>query len=409
MYERVIERRLREQVEEKIGNWQHGFRPGRSTTDLVFAMKMLFEKGWEWGKDKCVAFIDMEKAFDRVNREKLWGVMREAYYGVQPKLIRVVQSMYKKCKNKVKSGQVNSGWFEVRTGVRQGGVLSPLLFIIYMDKCLREICQESEATETFAYADDVAVITETAEQLQTEMENWERGLVRNGMKMNRQKTEVMYVGRRREEMNIEIGQETLKQVEDFSYLGVNFNEQNMQEMEINKRIVKYNVNVGLLYPLLRDKNVPRKCKVTIYNVILKPILTYGAECWALTTKTQSKIQAAEMRVLRIIRGVTRRDRLRNERIREEVGTEPLLEEVERAKLRWFGHVKRMPEERMPRKYLEWKPHGKRPVGRPRKRWMEGVEDGLRRRGVGLAEVERDGLCEDRTRWREVVNCRPADR
>ena len=89
-------------------------------------------------------------------------------------------------------------------------------------------------------------------------------------------------------------------------------------MEINSRIVKYNANVNMLYPLLKDKNVPRKCKVIIYKTILKPILTYAAECWTLTTKTKSKVQGAEIIVLRIIRGVTRRDKMRNDRIRGEL-------------------------------------------------------------------------------------------
>ncbi len=69
------------------------------------------------------------------------------------------------------------------------------------------------------------------------------------------------------------------------------------------------------------------------DTILKPILLYGAECWTLTTKLESKIQAAEMRVLRIIKGVTRRDKMRNVQIREELEVTPLLEDVDRARLR----------------------------------------------------------------------------
>ena len=67
IYERILERRLRTVVEDKIGDWQHGFRPGKSTTDLIFYMKMLTEKTIEWDKKACIAFIDLEKAFDRIN------------------------------------------------------------------------------------------------------------------------------------------------------------------------------------------------------------------------------------------------------------------------------------------------------------------------------------------------------
>ena len=73
---------------------------------------------------------------------------------------------------------------------------------------------------------------------------------------------------------------------------------------LGERISKYNTNVGMMYPLLKDRHVPRQSKMIIYKTILKPILLYGAETWSLTTKTQSKLQAAEMRVLRLIKGVT---------------------------------------------------------------------------------------------------------
>ena len=86
--------------------------------------------------------------------------------------------------------------------------------------------------------------------------------------------------------------------------------------------------------------------MTIYNTILKPILIYGAECWALTTKTSSRLQAAEMKVLRSIRGVTRMDRLKIDQIRIDLSVKPLLREIDEKKLRWYGHVKRMNEERL---------------------------------------------------------------
>ena len=80
-----------------------------------------------------------------------------------------------------------------------------------------------------------------------------------------------------------------------------------------------------------------------------------------------------MRVPRTILGVTRLDKVNNTTIREALNASALLEEIERNKLRGFGHVMRMDENRKPREYLEWKPDGKNPAGRLRRRWMEGVE------------------------------------
>ena len=71
----------------------------------------------------------------------------------------------------------------------------------------------------------------------------------------------------------------------------------------------------MLYPVLRDEFVPRKCTVPVYETVLKPIIMYGSETWSLTTRTESQLQTAEMRVLRLIVGVTRRERIRNIDIR----------------------------------------------------------------------------------------------
>ncbi|XP_076045633.1 uncharacterized protein LOC143027846 [Oratosquilla oratoria] len=113
----------------------------------------------------------------------------------------------------------------------------------------------------------------------------------------------------------------------------------LMEREINSRIGKMSAQVNLLYPLLKERTIARRVKTLLYTTILRPILTYGAETWKLTTKTESRIGAAEMRVLRIIYGVTRRDRIRNEVIRAELGVESVLELVQRGQLRWYGQMK----------------------------------------------------------------------
>jgi hypothetical protein len=222
------------------------------------------------------------------------------------------------------------------------------------------------------------------------------------MKINTKKTEVMHADRNKENLVIIVEDQPLKQVNNFTYLGVNINEENAQQMELNKRINKYNANTSMLYPLLKDKNVPRRCKVIIYSSILKPVLMYGFQSWSLTTKTKSKLQAAEMRVLRVIEGVTRRDRIRNTVIREKLNVTSLLGDVERGKLRWSEYGKRMNNDRHARKYMEWRPDGSKPPGRPKKRWIDGVKDTLKKLGTSLEEVEDANICQDRSKWRRVV-------
>ena len=132
-----------------------------------------------------------------------------------------------------------------------------------------------------------------------------------------------------EEYRITLEQHQIEQATDYEYLGVNINKRNLEESEINQRIASYNKNVNMLYLLLKDQSVPRESKTIIYNAILKPVILYGSETWSLTSRTESKIQATEMRVLRLIKRVTRRDRCRNTSIRAEVRVEPLLWSIEK--------------------------------------------------------------------------------
>lgn len=137
------------------------------------------------------------------------------------------------------------------------------------------------------------------------------------MKINtaRGKTEVMSVSRRNEEYELYMREKIIYQTGSYSYLGVELDAGNNREIELNARITKYTKTFLMMYPLLKGRTIPRSVKITIYKTILKPILLYGSECLVPTTRTKSKLQAAEMKVLRTIRGVTRMDRLRNEQIR----------------------------------------------------------------------------------------------
>ncbi|KAK3538572.1 hypothetical protein QTP86_006658 [Hemibagrus guttatus] len=112
---------------------------------------------------------------------------------------------------------------------------------------------------------------------------------------------------------------------------------------------------------LEEVSGEREAKLSIYQSIYVPTLTYDHELWV--ERVRSRIQAAEMSFLRTVAGRSLRDRVRSSITREELGVEPLLLHIERGQLRWLGHLFRMPPERLPGEVFWACPTGKRPRGR----------------------------------------------
>ena len=138
-----------------------------------------------------MAFIDLEKAFDRVPREVIWWALRES--GVEERLISVIKSMYDGATTAVKIGASESKKFPVRVGVHQGSVLSPRsklsLFIIVLEALSKKF--RKGLPYELLYADDLVLIAESEELLVEKIERWRKGLEAGGFRINFGKTKVM--------------------------------------------------------------------------------------------------------------------------------------------------------------------------------------------------------------------------
>jgi len=122
--------------------------------------------------------------------------------------------------------------------------------------------------------------------------------------------------------------------------------------------------------------------LNIYNVLIKSSLLYGAETWRLTENNKRRVEATEMDVLRGSSRISRKDRIRNVTIRQQIGRgETIMKEIEQNQLTWYGHVERMAEERLPKIALKWMPKQKRARGRPKKNWMEGIKKAMNERNL----------------------------
>ncbi len=136
--ERVFEKRIRDRV--KYNEMQFGFTPGKGAKDAIFKLRQMQEKFEANGKKIYCAFVDLEKAYDRIPREVTRWALRKL--GVEEWIVRGVtglMAMYDEAWTVVRTEAGDSEGFEVRVGLHQGSVLSQLLFVLVMEAVTREI------------------------------------------------------------------------------------------------------------------------------------------------------------------------------------------------------------------------------------------------------------------------------
>lgn len=365
------------------------------------------EKRWEFKKDLVMTFIDIEKAYDSVPQRLVWDALINMRVGIQE--VQMIKAMYKKCASSVKTKIGQTNWFSVETGLRQGSVLSPILFVIVMDEIHKSVKRKMGSKETNAllFADDIVIWGEDEMEVQEQVNVWNQEIEKYGMKISVGKSKTVVVTRDKREGrgNIKVNGQPLEVVKSFKYLGSILSEDGTIKEEIGKRIQQANGFYQCVRGLVWNQEVPEKCKKVLFSMYYTPILTYAAGTWTTTKRDESRIQAAEMKFLRGIIGKTRRDKIRNVDIRDRIGFPKLQDSIETSKLKWYGHMMRMEEDRVPKRIFMEKIPGRRPRGRPRKRWMDTVVESIEKRGVKVKEVLKEGSewWRDRKLWRSLVH------
>ena len=400
---KILEKRLRTTLEPQLSETQLGFRKNKGCTDAIFALRQLIEKSIEFNETLYLAFVDQEKAFDRVDRNKLWEILKQ--YGVSTHLTNLCRSLYNNSECIVRATGEHSEPFTIRSGVRQGCVLSPLLFITYIDN----ICKETSQAETariphdenteeepsanltireLLFADDQALIAKSEAELQDHMNSLNEMCREHNMKISTSKTEVMTITKEEQTATIHLNEHPLKQVKSFKYLGSIISSNGRSEDEIENRCNKANQLIGQMAPILKNKHVSITTKKALYNTIFLPTLCYQCQTWTMTEKEKRKITTTEMRFLRRILNVSRRDKIRNEEIRTKVGVKAALDFIRKQQVKWFGHASRLPVNSMPQQAMMYRPDGNRGRGRPRKRWTEGITESM---GMSIYEAHNRAL------------------
>lgn len=327
-------------------------------------------------------------------------------------LIENIKSLYLQTESYVRLRNEKSETFRYSTGLKQGCILSPILFNAVLDEVLKASRQNLKSyivgswrmrpvkVTELCYADDMLVIAETEAALQHNMNTLNEEFKKHNMKINEKKTKSMIISVTTKTHQIFVGETPLEQVKSYKYLGAQINSRGNIEDEIKERIAKtgrlFNAIKG---SILGKREIPEQTKVEVAKKVMKPVLTFGSETWTTTESQRKKLTSVEMRFLRKIKGKTRRDRIRNEVFRRDLGIIPVEESIKQSQLRWLGHITRIEEERLVKQVHEARQYQKQRRGRPRKTWSKEVREAVEDRGIQWADVTR--IAWDRKTWKDI--------
>ena len=178
---------------------QAGFRKGRSCADQLFILTDVLAKHRQEGKKLMACFIDIRKAYDRVWRDGLWKALWQK--GVRGRMWRVLKGYYKKVQSAVRLEGGNTDWFDVDVGVRQGCVISPMLFDVFVDQLAREVralklgvAAADGRLSLLLYADDIVLMADSQKDLQRMLGAVQAFFRRWRLQVNMSKPKVMAFG-----------------------------------------------------------------------------------------------------------------------------------------------------------------------------------------------------------------------
>ena len=381
-----------------IDSVQFGFVPGQGTTDAVFILRQLQEKHFAANRPLYIAFVDLEKAFDRVPRKVLWWALRSV--GVEEWAVRAIQAMYSNVRSRVRVNGQYSKEFCVEVGVHQGSALSPLFFIIVLEALSREF--RTGVPQELLYADDLAVVADSLDECISKLKAWKDGMEKKGLRVNMKKTKLMvsgpgldqlrdsgkypcavcrkgtgencikcsqcslwvhkrcsgisgrlvanpdYICPRCRGMSRPIDGRPITEVEvdgtlldveaSFCYLGDMLDAGGGCSLAITTRCCTAWGKFKKLLPILTSKHVSLTTRGKVFNTCVRSALLHASETWGPTDADQLRLRKNDRAMVRWICGVGPLDETPYEVLCAKLGIQEVTVDLRIRRLRWYGHV-----------------------------------------------------------------------
>ncbi|CAB1113177.1 unnamed protein product [Ectocarpus sp. CCAP 1310/34] len=347
--------------EHCISEGQAGFRKKRGCVDHIFTVGRIIQGRKRAGKPTYCFFLDVRNAYDTVWRNGLWKQLSK--YGI-------------------KDGEL-SKFFDIEQGVPQGCTLSPTLFQVFINDLLEVVEAVRKGvkvgdTETsvsgMLFADDFVGMSDTPEGLQLQIDAAKKFTDKWRLSANVQKSAVMVCNENKEEPvehRWKWGIEEIAVVDQYTYLGVEIAKDCSWNAHMSKVAEKGKARAGKLHPILANRHLDTRIKLTVLKSVIVPPLEYAGEVWEGNKKVVKELEAAQMKAAKTILGCSRRTS--NAAVRAELGIQSLRSGRDARKLTWQYRMCGMGEERLPRIVWEAKWANKK-RGRQPTEWVKVVED-----------------------------------
>lgn len=394
IFTHILNKRLTQWMEEteQIVEEQAGFRAGYSTVDHIFSLYTIIQKSLAQNKKVFVAFIDYRRAFDSINRNKLWACLCRK--GLSRKMLKILKSMYENVLCCVRAGQDYTEFFGSPIGLKQGCLLSPKIFALFVNEVAEELKRDGRhgitlsnlIEEIFAllFADDLALVSHTVVGLQNQLNVLARASGRLGLSVNLSKTKVMvfrkggYLAAREKWY---LNGDLLEVVNSYTYLGFTLTTKLSicTAMEQIAARAKKKV-MDILRALWRIECNDIKVFLRLFDLQVQPALLYASEIWGV--KEIAEIERVQMYACKKLLSVSQKTP--NTMIYGELGRHPLFINSLMKAIKYWLKLLEMPSHRIPRAIYD---HLKRLEERGIKTWASDIKNHVFRLGFGYSWIE----------------------
>ena len=264
------------------------------------------------------AFIDYKKVFDHVWHAALLQVLD--HYSIPTKLHNLIANLYNRAISTVKCNGHVGEWFRTTMGSRQGCILSPDLYNIYIENILPlalgktigvGILVSSHFFNNLQFADDIALLAGSADNLQHLLDSVSSVSLAYGREINGPKTQTMCMSKEHEALNIKLYGNDLEQVTEFTHLGSCMAANNSSNADVFARITKALSSFGRLQSILKDKEVPLTTKVKLLQTLVFPIICCACKMWTLKADVTHRLETFEMQCYHHLLNIKWQDHVTN--------------------------------------------------------------------------------------------------